>query len=177
MTCAALGVTGNTVLVLTDRRIEKVDKELQPSWLVRLRTLVIRFAFEAPAIRALQAMAVNFTDDSIWFKGVATESWGDNIDVRSVIKTMVPRLERLKASLLSIRAQMLKLQKSPHSSLALKDASGIVINSLVDLFEAIEGFKWTLMELEANHSPIDEGYTASTPDEVAQLFKRIQQEA
>lgn len=177
MTSAAFAATGNTVMDLTGRRIEKVDKELQPSWLTRCCGFVSRFVFEALAVRSLEAMAVKFTDDAIWFKGVATESWGDNIDVRSVMRTMVPRLERLKASLLSIRKDMLKLQNNPRCSQAVKEAVGFVVGSLVDLFESIEAFKWTLLELEANHSPIHEGFAAQSPEELDRLFKRIQQNA
>lgn len=177
MTSAALAAPGSTVMDLTGRRIKKVDKDLQPSLFTRCVRHMGKFVFEALAVRSLESMAVRFTDDAIWFKGVSTESWDDNIDARGPMVAMIPRLEGLKASLLHIRKDMLALQQNVHCPQAVKQAAGHVVSSAVDLFDAIEAFKWTLWELEANHSPIHEGYTAQSPEELARLFERIQHNA
>lgn len=177
MTCATLDTSGNTVMDLTGRRIEKVDRELQPSWFKRCCWFVNKLVFEALAVRSLEAMAVKYTDDAIWFKGASAELWDDNQDVRDHMGVMIPRLDGLKVSLLKIQKDMLSLQSKASQFKSLQQAAVHVSSSAFDLFNAIEAFKWTLLELEANCSPIHEGYTAQSPEELARLIERIQHNA
>lgn len=178
MTCAAFAASGsNTVMDLTGRRIENVEKKLQASSFTKWIGAVVVSVFEPLAVRWLEARAVKWTDDAIWFKGVSAEAWDENLDVRGRIDGLTVRLDKLKGLLRSVRADMVELQQHPNNTPAIKAATGHAIFGLVDLFDAIEAFKWTLMELEANYSPVSEGWAANTPEGVADLFKRIQQEA
>lgn len=178
MNCAAFAAPGsNAVMDLTGRRIKKVERKLQLSSLTRWVDGVLASVFEKWAVRSLEKMAVRYTDDAIWFKGVAAEAWDDNLDVRNNVNALTSRLEITKGKLLTFRNEMLKIQQFPGATRDIRDACGHVIFSVVDLFDAIEAFKWTLMELEANYSPRIKGYCAETPEGVAELFKRIKQEA
>lgn len=178
MNCAAFAASGsNAVMDLTGRRIEKVERKLQLSSFARWVDGIVASVFEKWAVRSLEKMAVRYTDDAIWFKGVAAEAWDDNLDVRDDINVLTARLEITKGKLLAFRNEMLKVQQLPGATHGIREACGHVIFSVVDLFDAIEAFKWTLMELEANYSPRSKGYSAETPEGVAELFKRIKQEA
>lgn len=173
MTYAACAASGNTVMELTGRRIESVEKKLYPSPLVRWVSGAFASVFEQIAVRYFEAMAVVNTDNAIWFRGVAAEAWGENIDVRERMGAMPARVERIKTSLMDVREKMLALEQRSDTSPAIKTAAANVAFSVVDLFDALESFKWTLLELEANHSPISEGYSASSPQELEKLFDQM----
>jgi hypothetical protein len=69
-------------------------------------------------------------------------------------------------------AQQRQTSKYP----ALAPAIANVIVAEVDFFDALEAVKWALIELQASASPLADGYTATTPQGVEALFKRIQHE-
>lgn len=174
MNCAAFAASGgSTVMDLTGRRIEKVEKKLQPSSFAKWVSNVVVSVFENWAVRRLESSAVKWTDDAIWFKGVAAEAWDENLDVRGDVEGLTARLEKLKNLLRLARAELVELQQHVGGNHAIKAAAGHAIFGLVDLFDAIEAFKWTLMELEANYSPISEGWVAHSPEELDQLFARL----
>ncbi len=49
--------------------------------------------------------------------------------------------------------------------------------STMELFDEIELLRWDAMEWQADASPISDGWYANTPEGVADLFKRLKQEA
>lgn len=172
MMSAAMAAPGSTVMDLTGRRLNKVDKELRASSHAASMGGLFASVFTWLFARRFDSMAVKFTDDAIWFKGLSSEVWTENTDVRNGLIACLPRLEAQKKRLLELRKALLDFERQA----GRVDAITRLSISAVDLFESIEAFKWTLLELEANHSPISEGYAAHSPDELDKLFARMAME-
>jgi len=177
MNTAAFLVPSNTVMTLTGLRMATVEKKLKPSLLERLMDGAGSFLFALFAPQYFESNAVKFTDDAIWFKGAAAELWEGNFDVRNIVADLTGRLERQKSSLMRVRKKMLDIQQNSDASPHVKNAAGRMVASVVDLFDSLEALRWTLLELEANHSNISGDYSASTPEGISELFARIKQEA
>jgi len=162
-----------SVMQLTGRHIEKVNKDLRVSarggWLARAFSQV----FGALVTGILNKDALRMEDSAIWFKGAARFALEANLDPRDELAAMLLEIEKLKASMQRSRAQGMELRGHIGSSLPALDR---VLAAQADLFEAVEAFRWTLLELQANHSTISEGYAATTPDGLDALFDRMAQE-
>lgn len=175
MNTAAMSYNASAVMALTGQRIEKVNKELQASHLRPVRWAVA--LFDLWFVPRIDGMTMRFTDDAIWFKGVDKEVWEANDDVRESAPTLIAKLLSTQERLLIGRKELLDLAKEEYISPAVKRSLTSMLAANADLFDAIESFRWTLMDLEANHSPRSEGWVATTPEGVEELFRRIQQEA
>lgn len=178
MTAATSAYT-DTLVKLTGKHIADVDARVQKTQVSNGFERFVWSFFDKLTAPRIERIVVTLTDQTIWFEGAFKRYWDENLDVRPHIAKLVPQLEGLKASLLNSRKSLLRVSDVTKNTSATRSYAALKAFAVAssDLFDAIEAFRWTLMELEANYSPIDEGYTASTPDEVAQLFKRIQQEA
>jgi len=165
----------STVMDLTDRQISRIDRVSYASDVARLVLTPLAAIVGGVAVFMLNKMATSFTDSAIWFRGASKSAMDDNINFGPDAKTLVDRTEASKKHLLEIRASLLGLAdvKRPQVRAAIDRA----IAATVDAYDALEGFKWAMYELEANHSPRIEGMTASTPEEFDILFKRLAQEA
>ncbi|MBK7000516.1 MAG: hypothetical protein IPH35_11295 [Rhodoferax sp.] len=177
MVATAMSFSAGVVMELTDQRIDKVNKEIKvPNignlWPVRWVVVIFDWWF----IPRMEQLTRGVTDDAIWFKGVAKELWDANEDVRQSAPLLLSKLQRSQEQILKTRKESLDLMQEELASPAFKQAVTHMLEASVDLFDSIEAFRWTLMELEANHSPRSEGWVATTPEGVEELFRRIQQE-
>jgi hypothetical protein len=175
MNAAAMSFNSGAVMELTGQRIEKVNKELHASHLKPLRWAIA--LFDLWFVPRIDRMAMRLMDDAIWFKGVDKEVWQANDDVRESTPTLLPKLLSTQEQLLTVRKELLELSQHKLTSPGARRSLSNMLAANADLFDSIESFRWTLMELEANHSPRSEGWVATTPEGVAELFRRIQQEA
>lgn len=169
----------NSVVDLTTKRLDKVNDELRKPNAVRGFAAWCIDYLEAIPVYFLSRLSSSLTDDAIWFRGLAQEISTENLDVRPLLQMakMHERLDKIKADLRKLREGMLDTQqKSPKQS-ALYESAAKVASSATDLFDAIESLRLCLVEQEANFSAIDEGYSASSPEELASLFARLKQEA
>lgn len=174
MTTAVIALSDSTVMELTGRRIKRVNTELSASHMGQ--SLVVRLAssmFESMHLYLLGKLASRFRDDAIWFKGAAKDAWDGNVDVRASLPRITPKLEKIKTSLLEFRKDLLDMQQRKGTTEKTKHALGRTVAAAVDLFDSVEAFRWTLLELEANYSPISQGWVANTPEELDQLFARM----
>lgn len=174
MNTTAMSVNAGVVMELTGRRIDKVNRELQlphigHTWPMRLVMSVLDVWF----VRRIGQLTSQLMDDAIWFKGVDKELWDANEDVRGSSQRLLQSLQRTQETLMVARKKALDLAQHEFASPALQQATSGAVAACVDLFDSIESFRWTLMELEANHSPRSEGYFASTPDALDDLFAKI----
>lgn len=178
MTTATLAYT-DTLVRLTGKHIADVDARVNKTQGGSQFEQFVWGFFDKFTGPRVEKMVLGLTDQTIWFEGASKRYWDENVDVRPHLATLVPQLEKLKKSLLSSRKSMLHVSDVTKDTNATRSIAALKAFAVAssDFFDAVEAFRWTLMELEANYSPINEGYTATTPEEVAQLFKRIQQEA
>jgi hypothetical protein len=112
----------------------------------------------------------------VWFRGARSRVTDDrseslidaDFDLSELLDRFADRLQILRAGLLSLQATM------PHgnSSPAL-DAVRLVLRTSADLFEEILALKTDLLEHDADRAPREEGWTASTPEEVQKLLERL----
>jgi len=113
---------------------------------------------------------------AVWFRGARSRVTDDrseslidaDFDLSELLDRFADRLQILRAGLLSLQATM------PHgnSSPAL-DAVRLVLRTSADLFEEILALKTDLLEHDADRAPREEGWTASTPEEVQKLLERL----
>lgn len=164
----SFAIAHNTVIDLTDRKIRTVNHQVQSAKVYGFFSsmLVGIFAY------LLKRLASKFTDDAIWFRGVSQKFWDENVDVRDLSAEMIPKLEKIKSSVLSLREHV-SSDALKTSNPAFRDASSRLIQSAADLFESVEEFKWTLKELEANYSVPNRKFKADTPERVTELLKEI----
>lgn len=176
MSAVALQAPVGTVMNLTGRRLDKVQRELNrtdcSSWINGWMLSI----FQKFIAYNLRRWSIQYTDDAIWFKGVAKEAWDNNIDSTNSLKSLLPRLERIKSDTQSVREKLLLLRNRETTTATLSIAIDDFLASSADLFESIENFRWTLLELQANHSEIREGFSACTPENIDDLFSRLKQE-
>lgn len=178
MSVGSLALADSTVIALAGKRMNRVDHEITLSQLGEgLVGRMVAAVSTSLATRLMNRMANRFADDAIWFKGAAEDVWGDNIDVRSTSHLIYPRLEKSMREQRSLRQMLLELQKQRGTHPQLKRAVENLLSQLTELFDAMEALRWTLLELEANHSKIATGYSATSPEEFDQLFARLEREA
>jgi len=160
-----------SVMALAGQHIEKVGRDLRsPSFLVRFVASPVRLLL----LWWLKKQSDKCTENAIFFKGVSRRFLEMDADADGVLATWLPKIDELKTLVLTLREGSLGLHQKvggDNSELAVACANLLAAQS--DLFEALEDFRWTLLELEANHSRRTEGYTATTPDAVDAMFERM----
>lgn len=128
----------------------------------------------------LGRMVQRLTDDAIWFRGVRQEVYNlsatdADFDADGFAAGVQPKLESLKANLRSIREQVLSHPLDASVSPNFRNAHSALLASLSDLFEAVEDFRWALLEAQANRAPRLENMHASTKDDLDAVFARLEQ--
>lgn len=179
MTCAGAIPEDSSVFELVGKHINKVDKAVTEDGFVRkwlLRFLDVMA--DRAQIRLYNKLADGFIDDAIWFKGVDKEIWNTFVhhshsETYRPFASLVQRIERSKNKLIESRHRLMERQSEAGTSQAVRAAISSALVAEVDLFDAIEAFRWTLIEMQADCSPKSEGYIANTPEELDALFKRM----
>lgn len=171
MTCTAVAVENSTVVELAERRFRRVNKESK--LLSTLASIFVMPLLNFASLYVLRQLRVRLTDDAIFFKGASQEVWEANVDVLKVRASLQSRLEANKASVLKLRTDLLEVRKTANLSADLDGAISAVVAAAADLFESIENFRWTLLEMQANRSPISDGFSADSPEAVEKLFERL----
>ena len=184
MSAVAFHESFDTTTELVRARVERGDRELashrklaSPSTFLGRVTSRLFFHFENLVIGHLERRSIEFKDGAIWFKGVAREMTEEGFDPTKTNPVLLAKLDRFKGHLLEARIELLKLREAKAASLAVRQAAIRAANGLTELFDAVEGLRWCLLELEADHAKRNEGWTAGSPEAVAELFKRIKQTA
>ena len=166
-----------SVMDLTDRRINHVQRHVKWSKIEALASGFIASILSRFVESMLKRMAASFSDDTIWFRGAAQSLWRENFDIAEHSEVLINRLDSLKGKLQRLRERLLDEGTGNLDYGRVRIAKTQLIASISDLFESVEEFKWTIKELEANHSSCDHSMTASSPEELANLFKKLTQVA
>lgn len=174
-------VRENMVWDLTDRRLNRVGRSVN------------RTAFYEKKSGGLPAFILNFvgglmfryltrrfTDDAIWFRGAAQEisclCEDKNVDLDHSVPVIQPTLDDLKSNLRNIRADLLRYQADTNPSNKLYIVRSNLLAALTDLFEAVEDFRWALLEAQADRSKRLQGFGATNADELDALFKQLERQ-
>ncbi len=168
---ASSAIAYGTVVDLTDRKIKSVNLQVHGAngVLHRFLSSVLGGFISKLTSRA----SSRFIDDAIWFRGISQKLWDENIDMRSISSELLPRLEKLKTSVLFVREHAL-LARAQTTSESLKRSQTQLIESTAELFEAIEEYKWTIIELEANYGYVNVPMAAKSKEELDKAFDAIQ---
>ncbi|SHN24183.1 hypothetical protein SAMN02787076_04380 [Rhizobacter sp. OV335] len=113
---------------------------------------------------------------AVWFRGARSRVTDDkseslidaDFDLCDSLDRFADRLQVLRAGLLGVQTMV----RQGHCALTL-DAVKVLLRTSAELFEEIQAFKTEMMEHDADRAPRDEGWTASTPEEVRKLFARL----
>lgn len=173
-------VQENMVLDLAGRRLVKADRgvthaarcEKQAGWLPN-------FLLNHFGSWIFNRLARRCTDDAIWFRGVTQEIAArcddGAFDLEQFSTQIEPHLNNLKSNLRGIRNDLLRYQLDTSANAKLYRVRATLLVSLTDLFEAVENFRWSLMELEASRAERLSGYTADSPDALDAMLKELGQ--
>ena len=182
MTYVAVSATHGSISELIGRHIQRADQAIaRPTAFRRF----LAHWFSAMAVRAQVRLYNELTDamsdDAIWFKGVELELWRINAesagaDTPFPLSSLTQKIDGLKSKLIESRCRLMEQQRQASRYPVLAQAIADAIVAEVDFFDALEAVKWALIELQASASPLADGYTATTPQGVEALFKRIQHE-
>ena len=182
MTYVAVSATHGSITELIGRHIQRADQA------ITMPTAFSRFLAHWSSAMAVRAQVLLYneladamSDDAIWFKGVELELWRINAesagaDTPFPLSALTQKIDGLKSKLIESRCRLMAQQRQTSKYPALAPAIANVIVAEVDFFDALEAVKWALIELQASASPLADGYTATTPQGVEALFKRIQHE-
>ncbi len=159
------------VMDVADNKVKTMNSQIQ--WF-RVEKIWSRFTSSltsALTVNTLNRISMRFEEDIIFFKGIEQEIQDQDLDVTEWADNIIPRLDSLKNSLLKSRLGMMSLFENGDKN--IQKAKERVVVSMADLFESMEKFKWTIKELQADRSVIDQGYQANTLEELDKLFDRI----
>ena len=120
-----------------------------------------------------------FTDDAIWLQGmaqtIATRGGDLDLDLDLFASRVEPQLDALKVSLRSVREPILEFRRIAKSNPKVVDDCTVMLAALSDLFEAVEGLRWTVLEEQASRAKHLEGYVATNADELDAIFAKMEQ--
>lgn len=177
---ATVSLLAGSDMELAMRRFRSVDREIRLGgwlrlWVAHVQLPIIQWGFA----RSIARNAANMNDAAIWFTGLSKSLMNENADVRPYVDAVVEQIDRVKKNINDNRRAQRQFRERHHRLInnGLLLAMDFDNSASARLFEAFDEFKWTLLELQANHSPRDEGYAASTPEDLAALFERIKSEA
>lgn len=162
-----------SVMDLTDRRINHVQRHVKWSKLETFASGFVATILSHFVESMLKRMAASFSDDTIWFRGAAQSLWRENVDISDHSAVLISRLDSLKGKLQLLREKLLTDGPGNLNHGRVRAAKTLLVASISDLFESVEEFKWTIKELEANHSTRNPGMKATSPEELAELFKKL----
>lgn len=171
-------VQENMVWNLAEERLEKVGRGVSRTTLCEKKTGWL------PAILLnhvggwfFNRFARRFTDDAIWFRGVAAEicnqSFDDQPKVQEYLEPMMAELDTVKNSLREMRGLLLRYQVETESSPKLHAARSAVLAASNDLFEASENLRWALLEMQANSAKRLPGMYADNSEALDELFSKL----
>lgn len=171
-------VQENMVWNLAEERLEKVGRGVSRTTLCEKKTgWLPAFLLNHVGAWFLNHFARRFTDDAIWFRGVASEicnqSFDDRPKVQEHLEPMMQELERLKNSLREMRGQVLRYQIGTDPSHKLYRARSAILAATNDLFEATENLRWAILEMQANSAKRLSGMYAESADALDELFCKL----
>lgn len=176
MNTAAMAIQHGYVMDVADHKVKAIKGQFQRFRVEKIWSRLTSGIISAVAVRALTRASMRFEEDALFFKGIDKEMQEHTPDVSEWADKILPRLETIKIALLDGRKSMMLMFASSGVDPAVLTAKERVIFSMADLFESIEQFKWTVKELQADVSPVTEGFAANTPEELNSLFDRMSQE-
>lgn len=141
-------------------------------WLLRHSVSML----EALPLIWLRKVEQYSTHLALVFKGASKELWDTNLNVGVSERQLIDEIEQLQPVLRKVHADLIDIRpllKTP----TLQGALDLAVFALVDMFDAAEELRWTLMELQANHSRLDQSWFANTPEGILGLFGQLQNAA
>lgn len=162
---------------LAGQRMRGLDARLR---LLSSFTPVVRglsWVFEGLMRRALARFHVTFKTQAIWFRGAAEEVLKfENAetpeDFPQLLARQLSAIEKVKRDILSIRAGLMESAKL-FERRQMNGVAQQAISSATDLFDAIESYRWALLEIEASHAEIRDGYSATNAADLGAILDRI----
>lgn len=166
-----------TVSGLANRRMSGLGHRLRIAAVVTPFLTRVSGLFEGTAAHFTDKAADRIKSQAIWFRGLSEEllRLDHEIDpdgLTEQLENQRAEIDKVKASVLEMRKALLDLQ-GMRLGAKLKQSVGRALTYSTDLFDAIESYRWTLLELEANHAKIREGYSATNAADLGAILDRI----
>jgi hypothetical protein len=123
-----------------------------------------------------QRAFTRLTKSAVWFRGARAHVADDeseslidaDFDLCVLLDRFADGLQMLRAGPLGLQARL-----APGHSAKAVDALKLLSRVSAELFEEVQTLKTELMEHDADRAPREEGWTASTAEEVHRLFARL----
>ena len=136
--------------------------------------------FEGIVVVSLNNVNRSFVSQSVWFRGAAQEvlrvdQGEDDPRLPAMIGKQYERIDGLKENLRKMRREFETLQAA-ESSPRLQSALDRAMGTSADLYDALESYRWALMEVEANRASVETGFAATSASELDAVFDRIASE-
>lgn len=162
---------------LVNRRMNGLGQGLRFATVVAHAFSGIFRWFEGFAVVAVDKMGTTFKSQAIWFRGASedllrVDSGLESEALVEMLKTQQQAIEKVKVDVLEVRKSLLDFQKMSTGKRLKASLSRSVANSS-DLFDALESYRWTLLELEANRAEIRQGYLATSAADLDAMFDRL----
>ncbi|APW37131.1 hypothetical protein RD110_07925 [Rhodoferax koreense] len=172
----------STFFDLATERMGRIESELHNSSLIGPFVRRLSFAwFDHFNARVVDKMTKSMRDDTIWFRGAADELRNSSNDAAGIesypsLDDMFKHIEGMKHGMLRRHGDFLNLAAIAKRHGKISAAATNAAAAACDLFDAMESFRWALMDIEANHAHISEGYSATNAAELEAVFDRIASE-
>lgn len=125
-------------------------------------------------VRLSKAVMAMF-DATYWFSGFRTGLAKMQLaDQNALAGKIITACEKVQVDLKAFYAN---LSETTGLSQDVAERCSDACESAKLLYEELEMLRWDALECQADASPISDGWFASTPKGVADLFKRLKQEA
>ncbi len=168
------------MLELADRHFEHVSRERRSAGIWQTVVAVFRSAAaQARMAISLTEDASIFRDDAIWFAGATKGLYNGEAIANGATERAIQRTDHVKGLINDRRTRLMAFRNElgQHIVPQLRKAIDSYLSACAELFEALEEFKWGLLEFEASQSRISTGYFAQTPEELVAVFERLKSDA
>ena len=173
-------VRENMVWDLTGQRLSRVGRSVNRTALYEKKSGGLpAFVLNLVGGLVLRHLTKRLTDDAIWFRGAAQEigTLREDADLDHELDVIRSSLDRIKTNLRDIRADLLRYQVDTNPANKLYIGRSDLLAALTDLFEAVENFRWALLDAQADGAKRIEGFGATNADELDAVFKKLEQQA
>jgi hypothetical protein len=162
--------------VLISNELAKAERDTRPI-AAAIKVLAQLPVFGDPlSALCVDRISKRLARHAVWFQGARSRVTGDENE--SLIDSdfdLCELADRFAARLQGLRAGVIRLQATLHQgrfTLTL-DAVEMLLRTVAELLDETRSLKTDLMEHDADRASREEGWTASTPEEVRKLFARL----
>jgi hypothetical protein len=161
---------------LVPSQLAKAERENRPVGMAMRILAQIPLVGDSLLAHYFSRTSKRLAQHAVWFRGARAHVADDqseslidaDFDLCDLLDRFADQLQVLRAGLLGLQSEM----RHGHSIAALHAVKQLLEIS-TELFEEIQTLKTDLMEHDADRAPREDGWTASTPEEIQKLFARL----